>query len=85
MVRNGGQHALLAAGNRVGHAVVQERFEEAIDAPAGGGADVDVKATAVTDAKQVSSVVEKFRHKYGPGDVKKYYSKFDVAVIAPLS
>ena len=28
----------------------------------------------------ISSVVEKFRGKYGPKDVKKYYSKFDVAV-----
>jgi len=32
----------------------------------------------------VSPVVEKFREKYGAGDVKKYYSKFDVAVLAPL-
>jgi hypothetical protein len=29
-------------------------------------------------------VVEKFRDKYGAGDVKKYYSKLDVAVVAPL-
>jgi hypothetical protein len=27
-------------------------------------------------------VVEKFREKYGAIDVKKYYSKFDVAVLA---
>jgi hypothetical protein len=27
-------------------------------------------------------VVEKFRAKYGKGDVKKYYSKFDVALLA---
>jgi len=27
-------------------------------------------------------VVDKFRDKYGAGDVKKYYSKFDVAVLA---
>jgi hypothetical protein len=32
----------------------------------------------------VAAVVEKFRTKYGPGDVKKYYSKFDVAITAPL-
>jgi len=48
------------------------------------GADSELKVTLVTDTKQVSSVVEKFRAKYGPGDVKKYYSKFDVAVTAPL-
>ena len=48
------------------------------------GAEAEVKAVLVTDAKQVSSVVEKFRDKYGAGDVKKYYSKFDVAVVAPI-
>ncbi len=49
-----------------------------------GSADAEVKVTPITDSKQVSSVVEKFRSKYGPADVKKYYSKFDVAVTAPL-
>jgi hypothetical protein len=29
-------------------------------------------------------VVEEFRDKYGTNDVKKYYSKFDVAVVAQL-
>jgi hypothetical protein len=29
---------------------------------------------------KVRDVVEKFRAKYGAGNVKKYYSKFDVAV-----
>jgi deazaflavin-dependent oxidoreductase (nitroreductase family) len=48
------------------------------------GAEAEFKAVAVTDKKQVSSVVEKFREKYGPGDVKKYYSKFDVAVVVPI-
>ncbi len=41
----------------------------------------EFRAVPITDAKQVSSVVEKFRAKYGAGDVKKYYSKFDVAVL----
>ena len=45
------------------------------------GAEEKFKAVPLTDAKQVSSVVEKFRAKYGAGDVKKYYSKFDVAVL----
>jgi len=44
--------------------------------------DGEAKAVPITESKQVSSVVEKFRSKYGPGDVKKYYSKFDVAVLA---
>jgi hypothetical protein len=36
-------------------------------------------------AKGVKSVVEKFREKYGAKDVKKYYSKVDVAVVVALS
>ncbi len=46
------------------------------------GAAGDFKAVPITDRKQVSEVVDKFRGKYGAGDVKKYYSKFDVAVFA---
>ncbi len=48
------------------------------------GAGSEVKVVLVTDAPQVSSVVEKFRDKYGAHDVKKYYSKLDVAVIAQI-
>ena len=49
------------------------------------GTEAEVRAVPVIDAKQVKSVVEKFRAKYGAGDVKKYYSKFDVAVVAEVS
>src|SRR6202022_3014766 len=49
-----------------------------------GGDAAELRAVPVTDPKQVSSIVEKFRAKYGPSDVKKYYSKFDVAVLAEL-
>ena len=49
-----------------------------------GGAEAEVQAVPVTDPTQVKSVVEKFRAKYGSGDVKKYYSKFDVAVIVKM-
>jgi deazaflavin-dependent oxidoreductase (nitroreductase family) len=38
------------------------------------------QATPITDPRVVQHVVEAFRAKYGPGDVKKYYSKLDVAV-----
>jgi deazaflavin-dependent oxidoreductase (nitroreductase family) len=48
------------------------------------GANAEFLATPITDKKQVSSVIEKFRTKYGAGDVKKYYSKFDVAVVAEM-
>ena len=49
-----------------------------------GGGEAEVKVVPVPDATQVSSVVEKFRAKYGAGDVKKYYSKFDVALVAEM-
>jgi hypothetical protein len=49
------------------------------------GAETKLQAVPITDAKGVSSVVEKFREKYGASDVKKYYSKFDVAVLAQMS
>jgi len=29
-------------------------------------------------------MTERFRKRYGAVDVKKYYSKFDVAVVAPM-
>jgi deazaflavin-dependent oxidoreductase (nitroreductase family) len=45
-------------------------------------AEAEFNAVPVTDARQVSSVVRKFRAKYGASDVKRYYSTFDVAVIA---
>src|SRR5882724_308032 len=48
------------------------------------GAEAEVKAVPITDAKEVLSVVEKFRAKYGTNDVKKYYSKFDVTVLAQM-
>ena len=48
------------------------------------GADAEFQAVAITDQARVSSVVEKFRAKYGASDVKKYYSKFDVAVVAQM-
>ena len=48
------------------------------------GERVELKVTPITDPKQVASVAEKFRSKYGASDVKKYYSKFDAAVIAEL-
>ena len=48
-------------------------------------AEGEFNGTPITDSKRVSSVVEKFRQKYGAGDVKKYYSKLDVAVVVDLA
>ena len=48
----------------------------------GRDTEAEFDVVPITEAKEVSSVVDKFRGKYGAGDVKKYYSKFDVAVLA---
>jgi deazaflavin-dependent oxidoreductase (nitroreductase family) len=48
------------------------------------GAEAEFRAVPVTGAKAVKAVVEKFREKYGAGDVKKYYSGLDVAVLVKL-
>ena len=45
------------------------------------GVEEDLRAAPV---KGVKAVVEKFREKYGAGDVKKYYSGFDVAVVVKV-
>ncbi|HZW93960.1 MAG TPA: nitroreductase/quinone reductase family protein [Candidatus Eremiobacteraceae bacterium] len=47
------------------------------------GAEAECQAVPVTDAARVTSVVDRFREKYGARDVKKYYSKLDVAVLVP--
>jgi deazaflavin-dependent oxidoreductase (nitroreductase family) len=49
-----------------------------------GGDAAELRAVPVTDPAKVASVVEKFRAKHGAADVKKYYSKFDVALVADL-
>jgi deazaflavin-dependent oxidoreductase (nitroreductase family) len=49
-----------------------------------GGAEAEFQAVPITEAKRVSFVVEKFRQKYGTNDVKKYYSKLDVAVLVQM-
>jgi deazaflavin-dependent oxidoreductase (nitroreductase family) len=49
------------------------------------GKEGSFQGTPTTDPEVVKRVVEAFRAKYGAGDVKKYYSKFDVAVRIDLS
>jgi hypothetical protein len=48
------------------------------------GVEAEFRGVPITRAKAVKSVVEKFQEKYGAKDVKKYYSKFDVAVVFDL-
>jgi deazaflavin-dependent oxidoreductase (nitroreductase family) len=50
-----------------------------------GGKEWIADVTPVTDKAKVRGIVEKFRVKYGADQVKKYYSKFDVAVDVPSS
>jgi len=49
------------------------------------GATGEFTPSLITKAAEVAAVVEKFRAKYGAGDVKKYYSKFDVSVLIHIS
>jgi hypothetical protein len=49
------------------------------------GLGVEFQTKPLTDPETVKQVVEKFREKYGVADVKKYYSKLDVAVEVNLS
>ena len=49
------------------------------------GAEAKLRAKPVTKTDAVKSVIEKFREKYGAGEVKKYYSKFDVAVVVEVN
>jgi deazaflavin-dependent oxidoreductase (nitroreductase family) len=48
------------------------------------GVEAQFQAVPTTEAKAVKSVIEKFREKYGASDVKKYYSKFDAAVMVEV-
>jgi deazaflavin-dependent oxidoreductase (nitroreductase family) len=48
-----------------------------------GGKEWSAEVKPITDKAAVHAIVEKFRDKYGADQVKKYYSKFDVAVDVP--
>jgi len=48
------------------------------------GVDGELSVAPITDNAEVKDVVKRFREKYGAEDVKKYYSKLDVAVRATI-
>ena len=48
------------------------------------GVEISARGKRITDSNMVDDVIRKFRSKYHEGQVKKYYSKFDVAVEALL-
>ena len=50
-----------------------------------GGKEWGAEVKPIRDKAKVRDIVEKFRDKYGADQVKKYYSKFDVAVDVPSS
>ena len=45
---------------------------------------LSTKGRLITDRNQVKDIVRKFKSRYSEGEVKKYYTKFDVAVEVPL-
>jgi deazaflavin-dependent oxidoreductase (nitroreductase family) len=45
------------------------------------GAEGRFEVAPIIEPTRVSSIVAKFRAKYGASDVKKYYSKLDVALV----
>jgi len=46
------------------------------------GIEIPARGKLITDSNKVDDIVRKFKSKYG--EVKKYYTKFDVAVEAQL-
>jgi hypothetical protein len=48
------------------------------------GVETGARGKPITDRNRVDDIVRKFKSKYGEGDVKKYYTKFDVAAEVPL-
>jgi len=48
------------------------------------GVEIPARGKPIADSNRVDDIVRKFRSKYGEGEVKKYYTKFDVAVEVPV-
>jgi hypothetical protein len=48
------------------------------------GEEAEFRTVPVIGADAVKAVAENFREKYGAKDVKKYYSKFDVAAVVEM-
>jgi len=46
--------------------------------------EISERVKQITDNNRVNDVVKKFKSKYGEGEVKKYYTNFDVAVEVTL-
>ena len=44
------------------------------------GLEAPTRCKLIMDSNRVDDILRKFKSKYGEGEVKKYYTKFDVAV-----
>jgi hypothetical protein len=47
------------------------------------GVEASAEGKPITDSNRVDDIIRKFKSKYGKGEVKKYYVKFDVAAEIP--
>jgi hypothetical protein len=48
------------------------------------GVEIPARGKPVTDSNRIDDIVRKFKSRYGEAEVKKYYTKFDVAVEVQL-
>ena len=48
------------------------------------GVEIPARGKPITHGNRIDDTVRKFKSKYGEGEVKKYYMKFDVAVEVQL-
>ena len=51
---------------------------------AAGTASAECQITPLADAAKIAAVVEKFRAKYGPANIRQYYPKLDTAATVQL-
>lgn len=50
-----------------------------------GGVRRDLRARLLNDPQAVNEVIRQFREKYTPGEIKRWYTRLDVAVEIPLA
>jgi hypothetical protein len=48
------------------------------------GTEIPARGKRIIDNNSIDDIVKKFKSKYGEGDVKKYYTNFDVAIEVTL-
>jgi hypothetical protein len=48
------------------------------------GIEISERDKQITDNNRINNALKKFKSKYGEGEVKKYYTNFDVAVEVTL-